>query len=101
MADEKTDVFAFGVVLWELLTQEKPHFGFQSHQVQSFTLSGQRPPIKALPLGFEHRFIDIICACWQQVLHRARYSMRHHTCLHLKFGVQDPALRPTMEVRVW
>ena len=35
MADEKTDVFAFGVVLWELLTQEKPHFGFKSHQVQA------------------------------------------------------------------
>ena len=67
MADEKTDVFAFGVVLWELLTQEKPHFGFKSHQVQDFTLSGQRPPIKSLPFGFDTRFIDIICACWHQV----------------------------------
>jgi hypothetical protein len=67
MADEKTDVFAFGVVLWELLTQEKPHFGFKSHQVQDFTLSGQRPPIKSLPFGFHTRFIDIICACWHQV----------------------------------
>jgi hypothetical protein len=67
MADEKTDVFAFGVVLWELLTQEKPHFGFKSHQVQDFTLSGQRPPIKSLPFGFDPRFIDIICACWHQV----------------------------------
>ncbi len=69
MADEKTDVFAFGVVLWELLTQEKPHFGFKSHQVQDFTLSGQRPPIKSLPFGFDTRFIDIICACWHQVRH--------------------------------
>lgn len=72
MADEKTDVFAFGVVLWELLTQEKPHFGFKSHQVQDFTLSGQRPPIKSLPFGFDPRFIDIICACWHQVQLRRR-----------------------------
>ncbi len=68
MANEQTDVFAFGVVLWEILTQEKPHFGFKSQQVQDFTLSGQRPPIKSLPFGFHPRFIDIICACWHQVL---------------------------------
>lgn len=67
MANEQTDIFAFGVVLWEILTQEKPHFGFKSQQVQDFTLSGQRPPIKALPFGFHPRFIDIIYACWHQV----------------------------------
>jgi hypothetical protein len=76
MADEKTDVFAFGVVLWELLTQEKPHFGFKSHQVQDFTLSGQRPPIKSLPFGFDPRFVDIICACWHQVPQRSAPSQR-------------------------
>ncbi len=95
MADEKTDVFAFGVVLWEILTQEKPHFGFKSHQVQDFTLSGQRPPIKALPFGFDPRFIDIICACWHQVTPPTLpASIMHVIPLH-----QDPRMRPTMEVR--
>ncbi len=87
MADEKTDVFAFGVILWEIMTQEKPHFGFKSHQVQDFTLSGQRPPIKSLPFGFDPRFIDIICACWHQVLPLA--SCRAH-CAFRSFDVAGP-----------
>lgn len=97
MADEKTDVFAFGVVLWELLTQEKPHFGFKSHQVQDFTLSGQRPPIKSLPFGFDTRFIDIICACWHQVRRPMPAACPRPRQRHL--ARQDPAMRPTMEAR--
>jgi hypothetical protein len=83
MADEKTDVFAFGVILWEIMTQEKPHFGFKSHQVQDFTLSGQRPPIKSLPFGFDPRFIDIICACWHQVLPLASFRAYCTFCLFI------------------
>mgnify|MGYP003640367891 CR=1 FL=1 len=61
---EKADVYSYGVMLWELVTQ-KDFFGecaFMS-QIEEFVQEGQRPPIpKECPAIFE----ELITACWAQ-----------------------------------
>lgn len=74
-ASKASDVFAYGVVLWELLTLEFPWSAANPWQIVSIVLGGGRleiPPRERLP-GADTRtfagldaFVSLIKACWAQ-----------------------------------
>jgi len=75
----KVDVYAFGVMLLELLTQKDP-WGFLKHQwdLADFILKGSRPHI---PDTCPIEYANIITRCWDQdpkkqaSIHRASESV--------------------------
>ncbi|CAH0474995.1 unnamed protein product [Peronospora belbahrii] len=67
--NRKTDIYSFGVALWEILTNGAIAFGNVQfdHQVRQLVASGERPLLP--PAYIRHapsEFIEVICACWHQ-----------------------------------
>eukprot|EP00842_Homolaphlyctis_polyrhiza_P005979 jgi/Hompol1/6382/HPOL_000766-RA len=59
----KTDVFAFGVILWEITTRRKPWQGVNSRVISESVVSGSRlPKSDAWPQALR----AMVDACWHQ-----------------------------------
>ena len=61
--NEKVDVYAFAVYLWELLTRKPPHPGLGFTQIGQKTAANARPEI---PAYCPPKFRSLIEACWEQ-----------------------------------
>eukprot|EP01132_Coremiostelium_polycephalum_P004728 gene4728-5902_t len=61
---EKVDVYAYGIILWELGTGELPYSGLDSVQLAlAVTTKGLRPPI---PHAWPQSLNQLIQSCWNQ-----------------------------------
>ena len=63
---EAADVYAFGVIGWELLTREHPFAHLNSafqFELEDAIRSGARPP---LPRGAPKRYAALVRSCWHQ-----------------------------------
>lgn len=61
---EKSDTYAFGIILWELYTREHPYANVMSsflYEVEEAVLSKQRPPI---PDDCPEEYAKLIRSCW-------------------------------------
>jgi len=64
---EKVDVYAFGIILWELGTGELPYAGLDSVQLAlAVTTKSLRPPI---PNVWPPTLVNLIQSCWHQDPH--------------------------------
>ena len=71
--DSKVDVYAYGIVLWEILTGNQPYKGLKVPEIISeVSLHDMRPPI---PNGTPENVRKLITSCW----------------------ARDPTTRPTFE----
>ncbi|MDP2434172.1 MAG: protein kinase [archaeon] len=61
--NEKIDVYAYAVFLWELLTRQAPHPGLGFTQIGNKTTQSVRPEI---PGWCPPKFRALIEACWEQ-----------------------------------
>jgi len=65
---DKVDVYSFGVILWELLT-ETQFFSDKSffNQIEKAVIAGQRPTIPPLPPGEAPKSMSVLMQnCWNQ-----------------------------------
>ena len=63
---DRTDVFAFGLVLWEMLSGDVPHAAMLAQGDEAYRRAlGTRPPLPRLPIEYE-RLIRIYRCCTQR-----------------------------------
>eukprot|EP00741_Cyanophora_paradoxa_P008505 tig00001336_g8230.t1 len=60
----KIDVFAFGIVLWELITGSIPYLGMASATIMAHVLAGKRPQMQ--PATRAHPLAQLMAKCWAQ-----------------------------------
>ncbi|CAD5183104.1 serine/threonine-protein kinase 12 [Musa acuminata AAA Group] len=95
-SDEKSDVYSYGVILWELVTEEIPWYNLNSMQViAAVGFMNQRLD---LPKDLDPQWVSIIESCWhsepkcrpnfQELIERFRDLQRQH-------AVQSHMQRPT------
>ena len=65
-SDERTDVFSFGVVLWEILTRKIAWEGLTNIQIVARVgYANELLPIPEAPKGCPSGFISLIKDCWE------------------------------------
>lgn len=66
----KSDVFSFGVILWEILTREKPYKGYNSLDViEKVGVAKEKAPglrMNVPKCPFNH-YSDLIVQCWEEI----------------------------------
>lgn len=65
-ADARTDLFAFGVLVFELLTGRRPFQGATAADVSSAILRDAPPPVQALRADLPHDIGRIIGRCLEK-----------------------------------
>jgi serine/threonine protein kinase len=61
--NEKVDVYAFGVMLNEMMAKSPPFAGLGVPEIRNAVLSGGRPEV---PLSAPKPLTDIVVKCWDQ-----------------------------------
>ena len=71
--DETVDVYSFGIVLWELFCQKKPHRNYQAQHIPYLVAEkGLRPD---LPKHLPPTLTELIKSCWdEQPKNRPRFT---------------------------
>ncbi|MBL8860277.1 MAG: protein kinase [Planctomycetes bacterium] len=71
--DERTDVYAMGVTLYELLALSAPYFDPQSSErTRQLVLEGEAPPLRSVVAGVS-RDVETVCATAMEVVPERRY----------------------------
>ena len=80
---ESTDVYSFGVIMWELLTCEVPFEGCNSVHIEARLRNGFRPDLPdPIPKGFLPEYVALMQRCWCDTGTKTlRSDRRHKMCM--------------------
>jgi serine/threonine protein kinase len=94
----QTDVYALGIVMWELLTCNAPYEGMTLYQIIGMLTSHQRPPIpNPIPAGFPAAYVTMMTRCWDQDPSKRPSAAEVHQCLI----DHDPSTLPNAPVELF
>eukprot|EP00598_Pedospumella_elongata_P014136 CAMPEP_0184992826 /NCGR_PEP_ID=MMETSP1098-20130426/42785_1 /TAXON_ID=89044 /ORGANISM="Spumella elongata, Strain CCAP 955/1" /LENGTH=299 /DNA_ID=CAMNT_0027518533 /DNA_START=33 /DNA_END=932 /DNA_ORIENTATION=- len=62
--NKSVDVYAFGVLMWEVLSEEIPYYQLDIAEIRQRVTSGIRPRIPSY--GFTPKLVQLITDCWHQ-----------------------------------
>lgn len=72
---ERYDSYSFGVLLWELLSENHPYDAVDANTIRTAVLNGERPHMYFVPAEVPDFLKDMIANCWAQTpQHRPLFS---------------------------
>lgn len=85
---KSVDVYAFGILLWEIFAEEIPFNRCDVPEIRNRVLAGKRPAIPSY--GFPNRVAALITRCWDQdSLERPNFTEVVDELFELEKTVQD------------
>jgi len=82
----KTDIYSFGIILWEIVTGEHPYFKQEPYSIMMAILNGK---CLEIPETCEDKLAGLIRMCWLPSQERRPSSMSILNCLKKILKVQD------------
>jgi eukaryotic-like serine/threonine-protein kinase len=89
--DKRTDIWAFGCVLYELLTRKQAFHGESTTEILAAVLRGE-PDWQVLPASTPPKIRDLLGRCLQKDLRR-----RLHDAADARIEIEDALTAPAME----
>jgi serine/threonine protein kinase len=66
LSTKKTDIFGFGIILWEILTRKRPWKGTLKKTIIRSVIKGIRPPLPETKEPSTKKLTNLIQHCWHQ-----------------------------------